>query len=646
MATLDGSSAVETFLASIHLDRYLDTFRRAGLLLARDCVHLDHDALVSLGVAATGHRKRILRLTSQATPTDGRRPRQVGRTRPGRSLSLSDAAGSVPPVPPRLSRGPAASLTPPPSSAERQPLSSLPGLPGGLDGTRISGSSGSPGGGSMEMVSNEIYWGTNPSSAAPSGGRSYCSQQAAPPTPPRNPDRNQNLDRNRWVSRIHACYMRVLVRSDTDVGRDAPGFSAVGEAPPPLHCSSFPPEADDDLTISPYASYASLTERAPPIISGCLDKLSPQGNYVFQKRFVKFDGKNLMYFGSEKDVYPKGVIPLAAIQMARPAKDNKFEIVTSHRIFVFRTENETLRRRWVATLQEHVRDHQVFGRRRFGPGSHCQKHGALELKGTKSRVYAAINTDQIWLHKSEQCFRNGIGITVIEARGATIRDGKHRSFDLITPYKTFSFTAESDRDKRDWMEALQEAIAETLSDYEVAEKIWSNRSNRTCADCKAQNPDWASINLCVVICKNCAGRPTVNPDQQSCFPFRTSSEAFPVGPLQGDHPEPSSGQPDHSGRSHQPSLQVRVFTIISSFGGREQFSVLTHLVFIRVQKCADLNQMCTKNLSLLFAPSLFQTDGKGEHEVKIVEDLIDNYLDVFEVDRPAGEPEGNPVVLI
>lgn len=55
------------------------------------------------------------------------------------------------------------------------------------------------------------------------------------------------------------------------------------------------------------------------------------------------------------------------------------------------------------------------------------------------------------------------------------------------------------------MEALQEAIAETLSDYEVAEKIWSNRSNRLCADCRAVNPDWASINLCVVICKNCAG---------------------------------------------------------------------------------------------------------------------------------------------
>ncbi|KAG7252679.1 hypothetical protein CRUP_022874 [Coryphaenoides rupestris] len=53
----------------------------------------------------------------------------------------------------------------------------------------------------------------------------------------------------------------------------------------------------------------------------------------------------------------------------------------------------------------------------------------------------------------------------------------------------------------------------------------------------------------------------------------------------------------------------------------------------RVQRCADLNHMCTKNLSLLFAPSLFQTDGKGEHEVKIMEDLIDSYLYVFDLSQ-------------
>lgn len=41
-----------------------------------------------------------------------------------------------------------------------------------------------------------------------------------------------------------------------------------------------------------------------------------------------------------QDAYPKGVIPLAAIQMARAAKDNKFEVVTSHRTFVFRADND------------------------------------------------------------------------------------------------------------------------------------------------------------------------------------------------------------------------------------------------------------------------------------------------------------------
>ncbi|XP_020557431.1 arf-GAP with Rho-GAP domain, ANK repeat and PH domain-containing protein 3 isoform X1 [Oryzias latipes] len=740
MASLDGSTPVETLLAAIHLERYLDSFKRASLLLARDFTHLDHDALISLGVTATGHRKRILRLVhliqrqktdnprgrcqsmtesgwsttasrnsaglsksstpdlssmsddpdtsrqpvkpvpkprtvfnrsrtvpvnfcpspdpapppdkrqsqesicltvledvssdtptaensqaSEATPNHSQRQRQAGRTRPSRSLSLCDSLGSLPPVPPRLNRRAVVSMSPPSSSPsssspvrsdQRPVLSSQSFRSDSLDSSRLSGSppSGSPRGPGVEMVSNEIYWGSSPVSTAPNGGRRYCSQQSAPPTPPRNtpernrkdrastlsnnssgsarastddpdeeispycetvyqsrrPPHNSENERSRGDEREMKMDERGTQRHTEDHGThklswtkrlsqafhsgDSQGYSTVGEAPLPPSCLSLPAstfaDADEDLTISPYASYTSLSERAPPILTGWLDKLSPQGgrrsvpaalmclllsappcvsslarsclclvtfisrsssrsssrNYVFQKRFVKFDGKNLMYFGSEKDIYPRGVIPLAVIQMARLAKDNKFEIVTSNRIFVFRTDNEVLRRRWVTTLQEHIRDQLVFGRRRFGPGSHCQKHGVLELKGTKSKVYTAISTDQIWLHKSEQCFRNGIGITVIEARGATIRDGKHRSFDLITPYKSFSFTAESERDKRDWMEALQEAIAETLSDYEVAEKIWSNRSNRMCADCKAVNPDWASINLCVVICKNCAGQ--------------------------------------------------------------------------------------------------------------------------------------------
>ncbi|XP_056290614.1 arf-GAP with Rho-GAP domain, ANK repeat and PH domain-containing protein 3-like [Pseudoliparis swirei] len=626
MASLDGNTTVETLLVAIHLERYLDTFHRAGLLLARDFTHLDHDAFVSLGITATGHRKRILRLlnhvqrmesqranrnahlprdrcqsvtdvsspergpgaaslrqppgpgnfeafrnssapnlramltsseagrpaakpvpkprtvfnrrrtapihfcpapdsapspsrrlsqesicfsvlddlTSGDTPTsDDRLTSVLGSRstsqRPSRSSSLSDAGRSLPPVPPRLNRGiPSAmfqgslscSSSSSPIRTDQGQTPPVTSCPSSLENSRLSGSPGSPRGDEMEMVSNDIYWGTSPGSTASSGGRSYWSQQSAPPTPPRrtpdgNPERNRGSTLSKtssgsaraapddpeeeispycetlFISRRnpHPCEnesSRVEDRHAEDPGMqklswsqalhsgDAQGYSTVGEPPPAGRYLSLPPhtfssEADEDLLISPYASYTSLTERAPPVISSWLDKLSPQGNYVFQKRFVKFDGRNLMYFGSEKDVYARGVIPLAAIQMARPAKDNKFEVVTSHRIFIFRTDNEVLRLRWVGTLQDHIRDQLAFGRRRFGPGSHCQRHGVLELKGTKSRVYAAIHTDQVWVYKSEQCFRSGVGITVIEARGSTIRDGKHKSFELITPHRSFRY---------------------------------------------------------------------------------------------------------------------------------------------------------------------------------------------------------------
>lgn len=280
------------------LCRYLNTFCGAGLLSARDLTHLDHEALISLGVTATGHRKRILRLVGhiqrtasprdrshsvtdrkstvdfeafrnssapnlaamlaesesssrtvvkpvpkprtvfnrrRTTPvhfcptpdpaspphrrlsqesicftvvedkpsdnkmltTSHRRQSQVQRTRPSRSLSLSDAGGVLPPVPPRLNRGTTSSVlqgSPSSSSSSSSPVqaeqnqssSSLTPCLRGVDGSGLSGSSpsGSPGRGGLEMVSNEIYWGTLPGSA-PSGGRSCCSQQSAPMTPPR-----------------------------------------------------------------------------------------------------------------------------------------------------------------------------------------------------------------------------------------------------------------------------------------------------------------------------------------------------------------------------------------------------------------------------------------------------------------------------
>lgn len=55
------------------------------------------------------------------------------------------------------------------------------------------------------------------------------------------------------------------------------------------------------------------------------------------------------------------------------------------------------------------------------------------------------------------------------------------------------------------MDAMRNAIGEALSNSEVAEQIWVEPSNSFCADCGAPKPDWAAVNLCVLICKQCAG---------------------------------------------------------------------------------------------------------------------------------------------
>ncbi|NXD74473.1 ARAP1 protein, partial [Eolophus roseicapillus] len=104
-----------------------------------------------------------------------------------------------------------------------------------------------------------------------------------------------------------------------------------------------------------------------------------------------------------------------------------------------------------------------------------------------------------------QDYRLGIGITYIEMNVGNVKEVDRRGFDLTTPYRTFSFAADSEQEKEEWVEAMQQSIAEALSNSEVAERIWALEPNRSCADCGSPKPDWASINLCVVICKRCAG---------------------------------------------------------------------------------------------------------------------------------------------
>ncbi|XP_074848689.1 arf-GAP with Rho-GAP domain, ANK repeat and PH domain-containing protein 2 isoform X2 [Carettochelys insculpta] len=278
----------------------------------------------------------------------------------------------------------------------------------------------------------------------------------------------------------------------------------------PVKKSIYHLPSDDNQTITlndsitPYACFYGSSVKK--VKAGWLDKLSPQRKRMFQKRWVKFDGDSISYYNNDKEVYSKGIILLSAIATVRLIGENKFEVVTAHRTFVFRVEKEDERIDWINTMLSALQAQSQTSQIRTSKNP--EKSGYLELKGYKSKIFTLLQGSNVWLCKNEQDFKTGFGITVIPMNVANVKQvdkTAKQSFEIITPYKSFSFTAESEGEKQEWIEALQQSIAETLSDYEVAEKIWFNESNKSCADCKAPDPDWASINLCVVICKKCAG---------------------------------------------------------------------------------------------------------------------------------------------
>ncbi|XP_067322524.1 arf-GAP with Rho-GAP domain, ANK repeat and PH domain-containing protein 1 isoform X2 [Anolis sagrei] len=257
---------------------------------------------------------------------------------------------------------------------------------------------------------------------------------------------------------------------------------------------------------------ASSRQLSPVIKAGWLDKNPPQGSYIYQKRWVKLDPDYLRYFDTEKDIYSKRFIPVSSITRVTSIGDQKFEVITNNRTFAFRAESDADRNEWIRALQKTVDERKgrcldrgsVF-HASGGSFEAVDKCGLLELRGYKSKLYVAVAGDKVFLYKNAEEFRLGIGITYIEMNVGNVKDVDRRGFDLTTPYRIFSFLADTDQEKEDWVEAMRQSISEALSHSEVAERIWSAEANRLCADCGAPNPDWGSINLCVVICKRCAG---------------------------------------------------------------------------------------------------------------------------------------------
>uniref|UniRef100_A0A8D2LKP8 ArfGAP with RhoGAP domain, ankyrin repeat and PH domain 1 n=1 Tax=Varanus komodoensis TaxID=61221 RepID=A0A8D2LKP8_VARKO len=525
----DGASLpMAEWLQALHLEQYIEHFQRNRLWALSDCRHLTDEALTHLGIQLPGHRKRILsglqKAFSEAGPAPERpqcpprRPvpmkRHIFRTGPAASPPESPASPLPvpPPIPPRTSchppvkfSSPAAAEPPAASPPDSTCLLDLtpPLLPPPPAGERLS----------PETAPREE---TGKPALPPLPAKRYQMEsqpafQRGPPVPsrpPRLPPRPPS----------RCCWLAAPSAEAREEESSSPG-----------HLEG-PPRSSPATACSGHRSGTGRASASPATAGPCCDSRGlgsvraadargplltlPFGSrpYIYQKRWVKLDAEYLRYFDSEKDVYSKRLIPVSSITRVAPTGDQKFEVATNNRTFAFRAESDADRNDWIKALQRAMAERKPRGSERAlgcQPASSSvdsvDKCGPLELRGFKNKLYVVVAGEKVFLYKNAEDFRLGIGITYIDMNVGNVKDVDRRAFDLTTPYRIFSFAAESDQEKAEWVEAMQRAVAEALSNFEVAERIWAVEANCFCADCGTPKPDWGSINLCVVICKRCAG---------------------------------------------------------------------------------------------------------------------------------------------
>ncbi|KAF7696609.1 arf-GAP with Rho-GAP domain, ANK repeat and PH domain-containing protein 2 [Silurus meridionalis] len=365
----------------------------------------------------------------------------------------------------------------------------------------------------------------------PPGGGDIVEKIAWPATPPESPSASDDEDiksLSEWVKEL------ATSDSSTDEFPVMPltqnSHSALNNHPPAEHFSftstESPPQVQNAEHISPSkpptekkpcqrpkkprAATIRVSRRKSSAAAGNI--VQPEENShsvvsrsswldVWKSRkhnvlWTMFDGQVMSLWRKRSDKFSEYVFHVSSITNVRQLDRGRFFIHFRKKHFEFMAHNEDVKMGWVTSL--------LASRGREPPPA-PRYHGSLNLKEPRSKVYGAISGHNLYLYNSKEDFNLGIGTMLVSMNVASVKQNGRHNFSLITPYRTFNFSVDSSRDLMLWLEHLDEVIRSALSCSEVAQRLWSNPWNKVCADCSGSNPEWASINLLMVICDTCAG---------------------------------------------------------------------------------------------------------------------------------------------
>ncbi|XP_073680055.1 arf-GAP with Rho-GAP domain, ANK repeat and PH domain-containing protein 1 [Garra rufa] len=212
--------------------------------------------------------------------------------------------------------------------------------------------------------------------------------------------------------------------------------------------------------------------------------------------WATLDGHLMSMWKKRTDKFTEYVFHVTSITNIREQEQGRFSIYLQKKHFEFMAHSDAVREAWLNSL---------YAARGREPITAPKQHGSLIMKDPRKKVYTAIREYHLWIYSSKEDFNVGLGMMCVSMNIASVKATGRHSFSLITPYRAFNFSADSAKELGVWLESLNKVIRSALSYSEVAHRLWSSPCNKVCADCGAANPEWASVNLLVVICEACAG---------------------------------------------------------------------------------------------------------------------------------------------
>ncbi|XP_061607428.1 arf-GAP with Rho-GAP domain, ANK repeat and PH domain-containing protein 1 isoform X2 [Phyllopteryx taeniolatus] len=213
--------------------------------------------------------------------------------------------------------------------------------------------------------------------------------------------------------------------------------------------------------------------------------------------WATLDGQLMSLWKKRTDQFSEVLFHVSSITNVKKLDTGRFSVYFKKKHYDFMAHSDDVQDGWVQSL--------LASRGQPSPAA-PDLHGPITVKDPKSRFYAAVWGHDFWIYQNKDGFQLGVACYSIPLNLVTVRTTGRHSFTLTTPFRTVNLSVDSSKDLSVWLEGLSSSISSALSCSQVATRLWKNPSNRHCADCGAADPEWAAVNLLLVICHSCAGQ--------------------------------------------------------------------------------------------------------------------------------------------